>query len=609
MSKTIYTVKEVAKLLGFSTNTVYKYLDDGSIKAVRFGSEGRFRIPAGEVERLLHKKGEKLHETVLQGNTGNSNPPSIFDWFIGFLSMGLGFTQFINPVYVAANQSLVKFTPLINVVSIFLFLGGVCLLSFDLFNNKKGHRYNLLNSFIAVLYLVLFGVFLSQHSIASIGYLSVFLIVIISVFKKMDYYLRYVIYINILAVLIGVGFLLDPQSYSFSGLVPVDSISKVAFSLVWFGFYCLFLFCSLKSLKHNKHLVRGISFFAGMMALLYAVATFVSGMWGRSIFGMILGTFSFIFPFAGEFDSFKIRTRKEAAAGFFWLLAVFLVGSLVLRGIYSSFQNMVLAEMERKSETAAEITKNFMDGNVSVLSAFLNDNELPNLLAEGKLTENLDGEIRQIYLSSNNSFLRVIVTDDKGRIIDTYPFYLQSQNVDISDRDYFTNPKEAGSIFVTQFIQPNSQGIGPSILISFPIHDSNGRFLGVVIGSVDVSELQKRLENIDSDQTTTVTLVDNVGNYILNPDEQKIIAKAPEDSLVIKASSGESGSITAYDENGDSNFEAYRKVDVYDWGIMVMQPQLTVIETYNTMGLAAFLFFIVATVGSTTLVMFLRKNK
>jgi len=48
-----YTVKEVAKLLGFSTNTVYKYLVEGKIRSTRFGQGGRFRIPEEEVIRLV----------------------------------------------------------------------------------------------------------------------------------------------------------------------------------------------------------------------------------------------------------------------------------------------------------------------------------------------------------------------------------------------------------------------------------------------------------------------------------------------------------------------------------------------------------------------------
>lgn len=55
----IYTVKEVARLLGFSTNTIYKYLNEGKIKSTRLGKEGRFRIPQKEVAKLLGLKGVK----------------------------------------------------------------------------------------------------------------------------------------------------------------------------------------------------------------------------------------------------------------------------------------------------------------------------------------------------------------------------------------------------------------------------------------------------------------------------------------------------------------------------------------------------------------------
>lgn len=49
----IYTVKEAAKILGFSTNTVYKYLEDGKIQAARGQAQGRFRIPKQSLEEFL----------------------------------------------------------------------------------------------------------------------------------------------------------------------------------------------------------------------------------------------------------------------------------------------------------------------------------------------------------------------------------------------------------------------------------------------------------------------------------------------------------------------------------------------------------------------------
>ncbi len=50
----IYTVKEAAKILGFSTNTLYKYLENGAIEAARgVGKQARFRIPHSSIEAYL----------------------------------------------------------------------------------------------------------------------------------------------------------------------------------------------------------------------------------------------------------------------------------------------------------------------------------------------------------------------------------------------------------------------------------------------------------------------------------------------------------------------------------------------------------------------------
>jgi excisionase family DNA binding protein len=50
----LYTVKQAAKILGFSTNTVYKYVNDGSLKASRASqNKGRFRITKSSLEAFL----------------------------------------------------------------------------------------------------------------------------------------------------------------------------------------------------------------------------------------------------------------------------------------------------------------------------------------------------------------------------------------------------------------------------------------------------------------------------------------------------------------------------------------------------------------------------
>ena len=57
MKKT-YSVSETAKILGYSTNSIYGFLKEGLINSVRIG-KGKFRIPEKEIEKFEGNKGEK----------------------------------------------------------------------------------------------------------------------------------------------------------------------------------------------------------------------------------------------------------------------------------------------------------------------------------------------------------------------------------------------------------------------------------------------------------------------------------------------------------------------------------------------------------------------
>jgi len=49
-----YTVKETSLILGFSTNSIYKFLDEGRLKGNRGNSDtGRFKIPHSALEKFL----------------------------------------------------------------------------------------------------------------------------------------------------------------------------------------------------------------------------------------------------------------------------------------------------------------------------------------------------------------------------------------------------------------------------------------------------------------------------------------------------------------------------------------------------------------------------
>lgn len=62
MPSSIFTVKQAAKILGLSTNTTYKYLNEGRIKAARGHIRGTFIITRRSLENFL---GSKLPDNPL----------------------------------------------------------------------------------------------------------------------------------------------------------------------------------------------------------------------------------------------------------------------------------------------------------------------------------------------------------------------------------------------------------------------------------------------------------------------------------------------------------------------------------------------------------------
>ncbi len=73
--KRYYSVKEAAKIIGVSTNTIYKYLDEGSLKGRRLNSRGRFKIPFPEIAPYLaEKETVKTYQEVPSSPRGGGLP-------------------------------------------------------------------------------------------------------------------------------------------------------------------------------------------------------------------------------------------------------------------------------------------------------------------------------------------------------------------------------------------------------------------------------------------------------------------------------------------------------------------------------------------------------
>ncbi len=119
MPKKFYSVKEASKIIGVSTNTIYKYLDDGSLKGKRMGGRGRFKIPYSEVApysvKVAQPDAVDNVDTLVSGasvtDSAEENKPSFFGPLLGTVSIGLGalFTLWvIGSVAMGAEPAFMK---------------------------------------------------------------------------------------------------------------------------------------------------------------------------------------------------------------------------------------------------------------------------------------------------------------------------------------------------------------------------------------------------------------------------------------------------------------------------------------------------------------------
>jgi excisionase family DNA binding protein len=99
-----YSVKEVAKALGVSTNTVYKYVNEKKLRFARIG-RGRFKIPSSELSPFLFRRPSDTKDAFFPGSTGrrlgtcitpNHNDAHFYHIFEGLLLFGLGLIHILT---------------------------------------------------------------------------------------------------------------------------------------------------------------------------------------------------------------------------------------------------------------------------------------------------------------------------------------------------------------------------------------------------------------------------------------------------------------------------------------------------------------------------------
>lgn len=118
------------------------------------------------------------------------------------------------------------------------------------------------------------------------------------------------------------------------------------------------------------------------------------------------------------------------------------------------------------------------------------------------------------------------------------------------------------------------------VLISYPLFNRSGQYLGVVDGTIYLegdNSLQKVLSHHEFLDESSVFVVDRLGRIIYHPEGNRINETIADHPLVQQLMNGENGAQQIINRKGVEYFSGYAYVEETGWGIIAQTPT-TVIE-------------------------------
>lgn len=595
MPKT-YTVKEVADILGFSTNSIYTFLKEKRLRGVRIG-KGRFRIPEEELSRILHlsKKPQGTESvspvavaanTLTQGSmekTGDAalfapevgriikhgdalSVPNIFDWFVGMAAViaGVGLFLFNGPLAVGPLAKFAMVYPVIRVILIAAGLGII--VSGAVARNGFLHKFFQL-SLVVLGCINAFGLARNGDMEGAMVYGSMALMVLITNLVPLGGIVSILMYASIIAVCMPAALILFPndahiQAFSVFFQTPVTSMAMISvvmsamlLSGLWVGY----------TGKRNVFIVSTAVF--ALVSMLAAVLYGHIQMWSRAFYFIVISYFIGLLPYWWPLQQHVHRRYRIVLHGIFVAVgAILLIAILVINLLQQNAWRNKEKDFSGKIKIAQTTLQNetiSVQGLLQVAAANRDFVETIHAKDTAKLTANA-----KILYEGSPSIRRLVFLDADGAGVVMYP-YGEFDETNFAHREYFQQVKATGKPFVSGVFLANPDHVARYVIsVAVPFYGSNNEFWGVMVASLDLQRIGLQLNQIAVDVDGEYFVVaDSMGNILLHPDEALIGTTIPDADPLRRGLKGQSG--VMFSEFIDKSFGmiAYADVPVLRWAI------------------------------------------
>lgn len=521
--KKFYSVKEASVLLGVSTNTIYKYLEERKLAGRRIG-RGRFKIPykvllpfidpsqfslaaATPQPTFAPEEAAAITPVEIQPKFVQPTPqesetirPGIKDivFFrifksVVFLGLGVIYIFSITDLFSISESAFEGNILALRLIPLTLIAAGLFNLA-EVFRPQRFAKFHLLSdAFTAAtlsyysLVTILTGkwglfVFTASFSAVALGHL-------ISGLKEGAESLSFFRSFAIFSLFLGIfgGFLV----VIFPGLFPIEAVTNFinankGFSLVlWFSIFLGPLIYFLSPQGKNSTLRAPYFVLGSVVPLIIATELSFLGEWDVAYIGYLTGV---IGVFLGWWISGDLKLDFKriffVSLSFVWISVTLILGILALRTsreqIKSDAQKNVVDILEK---VVTRINSSF-DERSAIITTYAGSQDVLSVV-KGTEEEEAIKLSKTIY-EKLGGVERVIIYNKAGNAVGVYPRNTLSQGTNFSSREYFQVTAATYKGHISAVFE-NILG-NPSVVQTEPIFENN-EFIGMIGVALELENL------------------------------------------------------------------------------------------------------------------------
>jgi len=621
--KDFYSPKELIHILGLSKNTVYKYLDEGKVKATRLG-KGKYRVPASEVEKLLQIHGktnspadsspqknektphfdssagkiERKLDEVSDVVTKQSKFADLFDWFIGLFFVWVGLALFLDPVHFYRHQNL-TFNSILLVGPGLIAVGFIYVLFF-LFIKRSLISKRIIYFAMSLASLALAYIFAGKFAGGITSYLAVAGAFLLSAIRpKMKAVFRFVFLVFLMGILGAPLALVSPASID---PLLIELLAFGPFKFLWLFFPLLIFSLSIISLRKYNQWYQYISIFNGVCFLIFALLAVIKEDWDIVMILILLGVFSFLFPLRNRFRvDQKINLRRRFIAYFVTTTLMVIASFSLIFYAQNIIRQQAGANLIHRAEDVTWMLEEYLKEIEFEIEAF-SDNEL---LREA--TQKKDWDVAEVLTKdafrSSQRYSQVATFDNSGALRSLYPLGDNDENLmgrDFSYREYFQK-SIVGEIYFSPEIFKSVSTVRPwSMTASAPIYDLQDQIVGVALFSIDLQQIQRMFGDSRVGKNGSIIIMDQAFRVVAHPDKNLLFTDFSNQLSEILEETKEGSLTERYARDAQylkkARLSTHKSVDQYDWKVVVEQP---VSEIHNSISGLVLLIVLVETIVLT----------